>query len=66
VTYFQNFGTPPYLGNGGAKPSNSTCKFNTRGTNRKYKIRSKGSQSGHVTHFSNFGTTSVSRERLEL
>ena len=38
-----------------------------RGTNdRNAKLGQKGSGRGHVTYFRNFGTPSISRERLEL
>ena len=38
-----------------------------RGTNdRNKKLGQKGSERGHVTYFRNFGTPSISRERLEL
>jgi len=33
---------------------------------RKMKNRSKGSPQGHVTYFCNFGTHSISRQRLKL
>ena len=47
--------------------SNSACGFNTRGTNDKNaKLGQKGSGRGHATYFRNFGTPSISRERLEL
>jgi len=37
------------------------------GTNkRKAKLGQSGSERGHVTYFWNFGTPSISRERLEL
>jgi len=47
--------------------SNLACRFITRGTNdRNAKLGQKGSGRGHVTYFRNFGTPSISRERLEL
>jgi len=47
--------------------SNLACRFTTRGTNDKNaKLSQKGSGWGHVTYFRNFGTPSISRERLEL
>jgi len=37
------------------------------GTNDKNaKLGQKGSERGHVTYFRNFGTPSISRERLEV
>jgi len=43
------------------------CRFITRGTNDNYaKLGQKGSGRGHVTYFKNFGTPSISGERLEL
>jgi len=47
--------------------SNLASRFITRGTNeRNAKLGQKGSERGHVTYFRNFGTLSISRERLEL
>ena len=47
--------------------SNLACRFITRGTNDKNaKLGQKGSGRGHVTYFRNYGTPSISRERLEL
>ena len=47
--------------------SNLACSFITRGTNdRNAKLGQKGSGRGHVTYFRNFGTPSISWERLEL
>jgi len=47
--------------------SNLERRLITRGTNDKNaKLGEKGSESGHVTYFRNFGTPSISRERLEL
>jgi len=46
---------------------NLACRFITRGTNDKNaKLGQKGSGRGHVTYFRNFGTPSITRERLEL
>jgi len=47
--------------------SNMASRFMTRGTNkRNAKLGHRGSERGHVTHFSNFVTSSMSRERLDL
>jgi len=47
--------------------SNLACRFITRGSNdRNAKLGQKGSERGHVTYFRNFGTPSISWERLEL
>jgi len=47
--------------------SNLACRFITRGTNDKNaKLDQKVSGRGHVTYFRNFGTPSISRERIEL
>ena len=47
--------------------SNLASGFITRGTNDKNaKLGQKGSGRGHVTYFRNFGSSSISRERLEL
>ena len=47
--------------------SNLACRFITRGTNDKNaKLGQKGPGRGHVTYFRNFGTPSISWERLEL
>ena len=47
--------------------SNLACRFITRGSNDKNtKLGQKGSGAGHVTYFRNFGTPSISWERLEL
>jgi len=46
---------------------NLACRFITRRTNDKNaNLGQKGSGRGHVTYFRNFGTRSISRERLEL
>jgi len=46
---------------------NLACRFITSGTNDKNaKLGQKGSGTGHVTYFKNFGTPSISREWLEL
>jgi len=47
--------------------SNLASRFITRGTDDKNaKLGQMGSGRGQVTYFSNFGTPSISRERLEL
>jgi len=47
--------------------SHLTCRFITRGTNEgNAKLAEGGSGRGHVTYFWNYGTPSISRERLEL
>jgi len=47
--------------------SNLACRFITKGNNDKNpKMGQKGSGRGHVTYVRNFGTPSISRERLEL
>jgi len=47
--------------------SNLACRFITRGTNdRNAKLGQKGSGRCHVTYLRNFGTPSITRERLEL
>ena len=47
--------------------SNLTGRFITRGTNdRNAKLSQKGSGRGHVSYYKNFGTPSISWERLEL
>ena len=47
--------------------SNLACGFITRGTNDKNaKLGQKGSERGHVTYVRNFGTPSITWERLEL
>jgi len=47
--------------------SNWACRFITSGSNDKYaKLGQKGSGSGHVTYFRNFGTPSISRKWLEV
>ena len=47
--------------------SNLACGFITRGSDdRNAKLGQKGSGNGHVTYFRNFGTPSISSERLEL
>jgi len=45
--------------------SNLACRFITRGAKDKNsKLSQKGSGRGEVTYFINFGTPSISRERL--
>jgi len=47
--------------------SNLARRFITRGTNdRNAKLGQNGSGRGHVTYFGNFGTPSITRERLEV
>jgi len=47
--------------------SNFARRFITRGTHeRNAKLRQKGSESGHVTYFWNFGTPSISWEWLDI
>jgi len=44
--------------------SNLARRFITKDSNKK--LRQKGSGRGHLTYFRNFGTPSISWERLEL
>ena len=47
--------------------SNLASKLITEGTNQNHeKLGQRGSERGHMTYFSNFGTPSISRERFEL
>ena len=73
MTYFWNIGTPSISRERfELETSNLACRLTIGGmtiggTNDKNeKLGQRGSGSGHVTYFWNFGTPSISRERLEL